>query len=311
MKELAACILAIFVWANLSAQEPRFYKTTSKRNLHYVEASRDFAVVYKINRFYYWDRAGTGPGIVLTDTLLKVPGNQFKGSHYTLIDQSGSFILLTNENTQLTLVNEPDIARVNKELNKAFILKSYVQLSEKLNTEFPLHHFSFRNGYRAWENHTGQDIPNGEFIKRTNQETAFVYDSISKMQHRFVSTLMFVKENCRTADYGILKDSLKTLPAEYSSQSAYFSTSVYEIVNAHPANYYRLVTDFPTAQPIIYSAVSSDKNLVRLLKDVEGFDTQKKEFKKQYNSDKSMLYKIAALYAAVGGLLTWLIVAQP
>ena len=68
--------------------------------------------------------------------------------------------------------------------------------------------------------------------------------------------------------------------------------------------------DFPSDKTIIYFAVDEDKELIKQLKQVQGFDKLKKEFSKEYKNNKTMGFKVISGYALLGILLTWLIVSQ-
>ena len=84
-----------------------------------------------------------------------------------------------------------------------------------------------------------------------------------------------------------------------------------EVKFANPEYFYKLLQDFPTSKTYIYSAVDHDKELVKQLKQVQGYDDLKKEFFKDYRYGKTMPYRILGTYAIIGGLLAWLIIAQP
>jgi len=305
---LSIIILTLLVSTNIFGQYT-FLKTTRKKNLHYLELSNDNVIVYKMGR--YFDKAGSGSAIILTDTLILTKENEFQGKQYSLIKIETHYILLAENGKKYETEPENDLKKVNSELNNAYFLKSYFDLSDKLNNEFPLYHYTFRNGYYAWEKHLNKTISHNEFIEQTDKKIAIIYDSISRKQVEFTKTTTFITDNVSQANYTTLKDSISTLPIDYRPQSAYFDKSVYQISKANPENFYKLLQDFPTSKKFIYFAVDQDKELIKQLKQVQGYDDLKKEFFKDYKYGKTMPYRIFGTYAIIAGLLTWLIIAQP
>jgi len=279
MKLITIFTATFFIFFNSLGQNKIYYKTAKKQNFHYVELNNEFAVVYKMGS--YLDKAGTGSAISNIDTLIKTSEQEFKGSNYLLSNQLNHFYLQSANAKKTNLIIEPDLSKVNTELNNAYFLKSYFDLSDKLNKEFPLYHYSFRNGYYAWNKLSERNTNHDEFIKRTDKEIKIVYDSISNKQKQLTNTANFIKENASKIDYSILKDSLSKLPIEYCPQSCYFSKSVYHIAKANPNNFYRILEDFPSNKTIIYFAVDDDKEVIKQLKQVQGFDKLKKEYLKK------------------------------
>ena len=206
---------------------------------------------------------------------------------------------------------ENDLNKVNSELNNAYCLKSYFDISDKLNKEFSLYHYTFRNGYYAWEKQPNKTISHDKFIEQIDKEIVIIYGSISSKQTSLTKTTNFITANVRQANYSILKDSISTLPIDYRPQSGYFDKSVYQMSKANPEYFYKLLQDFPTSKKFIYFAVDQDKELIKQLKQVQGYDDLKKEFFKEYKYGKTMPYRIIGTYAIIAGLLTWLIIAQP
>lgn len=219
--------------------------------------------------------------------------------------------MLTDKGKKHQTEPEEDLNKVNGELNNAYCLKSYFDLSDKLNKEFPLSHYTFRNGYYVWERHPNKTINHNRFIEQTDKEILMIYDSISRKETALIKTTNFITDNVGKANYSILKDSIRTLPIAYQSQSGYFDKSVYRMVKANPEYFYQLLQDFPTSKTFIYFAVDHDKELIKQLKQVQGYDDLKKEFLKDYKFGKSMPYKTIGIYAIFAGLLIWLIIAQP
>jgi hypothetical protein len=306
--KLSTTILTLLVWFQIFGQHVTFYKTTGKNNLHYLEFSKDNVKVYKMG--YYYDVAGSGSAIILIDTLIFTKENEYKGKYYALFKNGTYYTLLSDNGKKYKTEPENDLNKINSELNNAYCLKSYLDLSDKLNNEFPLYHYTFRNGYYAWEKQPNKTINHNEFIEQTDKEIAIIYDSISRKQTAFTKTTNFITDHVGQTNYSTLIDSLSTLPIDYRPQSGYFDKSVYLISKANPENFYKLLQDFPTSKTFIYFAVDQDKELIKQLKQVQGYDDLKKEFFKDYKYGKTMPYRIIGTYAIIAGLITWLIIAQ-
>ncbi|MBK6836317.1 MAG: hypothetical protein IPG89_19470 [Bacteroidetes bacterium] len=303
--KLLILILSILTSLQISGQNSTFLKTNDKKNLHYLELGSDNVKVYKMGRFY--DKAGVAPSIIQTDTLVFITESEFKGKFYTLLKNKAFYTLIANNGKQFQLEPESEL-KVNTELNNAYCLKSYIDLSHKLNSEFPLNRFTFRNGYIAWEKQANKSVNHNEFVQQIDKEIVVVFDSISKNQNAFTKTTNFILDNVGQGSYPVLKDSLSKLPIDYKPRSGYFDKAVYQMVNSNPENFYKLLQDFPSSKTFIYFAVDYDKELVKKLKEVQGYDLLKKEFFKDYRYRKSMPYRIFGTYAAAAGFIALLII---
>jgi hypothetical protein len=255
-------------------QDVAFFKATGKKDLHYLEFSDGNVKVYKMGLHY--DKAGSGAAIILTDTLFLFKGEEFKGKHYTLFKNGIHYTLVADNGKKYAAEPEDDLNKVNSELNNAYYLKSYFDLSDKLNREFPLNHYSFRNGYYAWQKHPGKTISHNKFMKQTDKETASIYDSIFIKQTALIRTTSFITDNVGHEEYSNLKDSISTLPNDYRPQSGYFDKSVYHMAKSNPEYFYRLLQDFPERKTLIYHAVQNDKELVEELRHIQGYDDLKR-----------------------------------
>ena len=102
-------LLTLLVSFKIFGQDAIFYKTIKKQNVHYLEFSNDKVIVYKMGSYHH--HAGSGPSIILTDTLLKKHENEFSGSIYTLLKTNTSYTLLTNENQKLETQQENNMLR--------------------------------------------------------------------------------------------------------------------------------------------------------------------------------------------------------
>jgi len=307
--KLSITILSILVSLQIYGQGSTFFKTIGKNNLHYLEFSNSYVKVYKMGS--YFDKAGSGSAIILTDTLIFAKENEFKGKQYSLFKNETHYTLLADNGKKYETEPENDLNKINSELNNAYCLKSYFDISDKLSKEFSLYHYTFRNGYYAWKKKPNKTISHDKFIEQIDKEIVIIYDSISSKQASLTKTTNFITANVRQANYSVLKDSIITLPIDYRPQSGYFDKSVYQMSKANPEYFYKLLQDFPTSKKFIYFAVDQDKELIKQLKQVQGYDDFKKEFFKEYKDGKKMPYRTIGTYAIIAGLLTWLIIAQP
>jgi hypothetical protein len=292
----------------LFGQNSIFYKTIGKKNVHYIELDGEKAIVYKMG--WYMDKEGPAPALILTDTLFKISSQEFKGKNYSLLSNNENLTLQDNKKKNLQIEQENNTVKVIIDLNNAYCLKSYFDLSRRINKEYPLYHYTFRNGYDAWTNQTNKNINHNQFIKLTDNTIKFLYDSISTKQNNFTGTTDYITKNVNQSNYSTIKDSLKTLPIDWRPQSGYFDKSVYQIVKTNPEYFYKLLQDFPNDKQFIWFAVDGDEELVKKLKQVQGYDALKKEFLKDYKYGKSMGFRVIGSYAIIAGLLTWLIIAR-
>ncbi len=307
--KLHILILTLIVSSQILGQDLTYFKTIGNKNLHYLEFNNNDVKVYKMGLYY--DKVGSGSAILLIDTLMPIGDSEFRGKQFILIRNSTHYTLVADNGKEYKAEPEHDLNKVNSELNNAYCLKSYFDISEKLNREFPLNHYTFRNGYYAWKKQPNKTMSHYEFIEQTDKEIERIYDSISIEQNALIRTTNFIIENVGQINYSILKDSISTLPIDYRPQSGYFDKSVYQMTKTNPEYFYKLLLDFPEDKKYIYSAVDRDKELVKELKQVQGYDVLKKEFLKDYNYGKTMAYKTTGAYVIIVGLIVWLIIIQP
>lgn len=308
MRTVIILILTIQICLQSHGQNTVFYKTVKKQGQYYLEISNGIAKVYKMGK--YIDKAGSGPAIIKIDTLNKITENEFNGKLFSVIREDGNYVIKSEKGKKLNTEIINDLKSIYLTLNNAYYLKSYFDLSERINAEFPLYHYTFRNGYYAWNKLIERNYNHEEFKIKTNNELKLLYDSIFQYQTKLTNTTNFLIKNANQIEYNTIIDSLRILPIEYSSNSWYFGSAVYQISKANPEYFYKILADFPTNKTVIYFAVNKDKLLVEQLKQVPGYENLKREFIKDYKFGRSMPYKIIIGYAVLGGLLTWLILSQ-
>lgn len=202
------------------------------------------------------------------------------------------------------------MSKVNVDLNNAYYIKSYYDLSTRLDKEFPLFHFSFYSGYGAWDRLKEKGLDHESFMLLTNSDIRSVYDSIAKDETRHTNTTNFIKENAGSVGNSQLRDSLRTLPVTYCPNSCYFIRSVYAMAKADPVVFYQILEDNPSNKTIVHYAVSDDKELIKRLSAVDGYNSLRREFIKDRRYDRSIPYRVFGAYAVIAGLITWLIISQ-
>jgi len=313
MRYICAAILLSLNCLSALAQDGAgrtFLQTNSKTHLYYVDMDNSAAVVYDVGK--YLDKAGMGYSIKKTDTLAR----QADGSY------SGNALKIIRENNRLYLVREdrkgrkfridtvPSSTVFHTNVNNAYYLDSYFRMSRDLNNAYPLFHHSFRDGFRTWKELPDKELDYLQFMEFAHNHISNIRDSISKLQVSRTALTNYIIKNISTLEYNTLKDSLAKLPPEYAGQSRYYS----EVINAaavkRPEYFFRLAEDFPANRSLIFSSVENNKEVFGRMKTVEGHDEIKKEFFKERKFEKSMPYLVIGAYAALGGLITLLIVSQ-
>ncbi|MBL7932686.1 MAG: hypothetical protein JNL60_12330 [Bacteroidia bacterium] len=310
MRRAAYILLVAVIPFLFFGQGAKFYRTIQEKHLHYLEFRAQMVIVYKMGQYY--NKMAPAPAIVLQDTLVKEPGSDsYKGRIYTLEIPGKVYTLRESKKDKYELQVEPDSGKVNAQLNKAYHLKSFFELSRRIDAEFPLGNYDHWTGYREWNRVSEKASDHDKFIELTKQKIKLIYDSVHQKQSKSSNTTNYILANAKQVDYSLLKDSLKTLPIDYRPRSAYFDTCVYRLCKSNPETFYKILQDFPSERQFVYYAVEEDKALVNEIKKVSGHDQLKREFIREKNSGKAIIYRTIAVYAVMGGLIAWLIIAQP
>lgn len=267
--------------------------------------SREIAKIYKMGLTNHFDDTI----IIKLDTLKINIENEFKGNTYSINKKNEDLILkIEHSKTLKTEIIKDKAAFIT--LNKAYYLKSYFDLIDSLDNKFPLNNYSYRNGFNAWNMLVNKSYDHNKFKQNTDREIQTISDSIFNIQTRLIQTTDFITSFVKKVNYSVLRDSIKALNINYSPQSGYFDKSVYQMAKTNPEHFYKLLQDFPKNKKLIYLAVEKDKELIKQLKQVQGYKYLKKEFLKNYRFGKSMLYRGIGMYALCVGLITWGIVSQ-
>jgi hypothetical protein len=197
----------------------------------------------------------------------------------------------------------------HKILNEATILKAYVLLSQRINGDFPLQHYSFRNGFDAWDAWPAKAMPPQAFNTLLTGQLQLVYDNIAVLHKRYAQTLQFIQSNSSNIAYETFKDSLLSLPKNDRSQSRYFYTALQAVAKHHPEYVFQLAEDCPQDQSTIFTSANQDKTLVATLQQVPGHDATKAAFIRDYKAGKRMPYYLVGMYLLLGGIISVLLIA--
>lgn len=313
MKQTIITTLFLLCYLFSAAQDavPKtLFQTNNKMHLYYVHTNNSAAYVFEIGS--YFDKAGTGYSIRNIDTLIKQSAGNYIGKTTKLIyENNKSFLeieLMKTKKFLLGTVKNLEVA--NRNLNNAYYLDNYFKMSEELNKTYTLNHHSFRNGFSAWKELPDKELDYLKFKEFAKKRLREIKDSISYLQDSRIKLTNSIIKNAKTVDYNTLKDSLMKLPAEFISLSGYYSKVINEVAKQKPEYFFKLAEDFPNNRILIFNSVEDDKEVVKGLKAIEGHNEIKKEFLKDKKMGKTMPYRIIGTYAAIGGLITWLILSQ-
>ena len=305
MKLVSGIVVFVLVNAACLHAQPVFFQTGKKNQQHLVQLTPDTAFVYSIGIFY--DKAGTGPAVSFTDTLLRHNANHYSGSKFSIMQDANALRLYKNKKESWPLMAISD-STVYTILNEALLLKSYVLLSERINAAFPLQHYSFRNGFAAWDAWPAKAMPHPAFNTLLTSQLQLIFDNTAAIHNRYTQTLRFMQAAAKEISYNTFKDSLYSLPQQYGVHSSYFHEAMQAVAIHHPAYVFQLVEENPQDQSLIIASVQQHKALVGMLRQVPGHDATRAAFIKDYKAGKRMPYLIVGVYLLLGGLLTVLIV---
>lgn len=313
MKNFIATAILAFITPALFGQQDAdgvFLQTNSKTRLYYVHLNISIARVFQMGS--YLDVAGRGYSIKEEDTLTRQADGTYSGNNIRMMLQENKWYLLTRSKKPVKLVLDraKNLKEVNHNLNNAYYLDNYFEMSNELNQSYRLNHHSFRNGFLSWKELPNQETDHFAFRNFADQQLKMIRDSISSTQNSYVSLMSGILQNLKTIEYDSLKDSLSKLPLVNGSVSRYYATVLNQLASQKPEYFFRLAEDSPALRSSIFSAVEDNEAAVQNLKTAKGHDEIKKQFFKDRRFSKTMPYRIAAMYAVVGGLLTWLILSQ-
>ncbi len=313
MKQTIVIILFLSHYLLASAQDNRtetLLQTNTKNHIYYVDLQESEAYVYRIGRIYDKAAAEAGYLPIKTDTLVKQSDNTYIHENTKLIYVNNKLYLITKfkktKKFQIDTVKNLGVA--NHNLNNAYYLSHYFEMSRELNQKYPLSDQDFRNGFYTWKKLPNKEINYLQFRTFADKQMKATKDSISTLEDSHVALTNYALQNIRSFAYDTLKHYLTQLPVAYRS---YYSTIITEVAKQKPEYFFRLAEDFPTNKYIFFSAYDDNKEVIQGLKSVVGHDDIKKEFFKDRRFGKTMIYRIIAPYAIMGGLLAWLIIAQP
>jgi hypothetical protein len=301
MKILIHIILLLLTIKSFG-QNVLYYKTVGKTNVHYIEISREKIIIYNLG--WTVDKAESGPIINNIDTLIKKDSNTFLGATYTIRVDNNKYLLNSPKFKSQEIIIESNLEKVYTELNNAYCLSSYFKLSNNLNKEFPMYHYSFRNGFYAWNIVANKSISPKIYKLNIDKTINLLYDSISSKQRTFTNTTNYILNNASLKNYNTLRDSLKTLPIDCKPNCGYFDKAVYSLSKSNPENIFKIIEDFPSSTTLIYFAVSNDKKLTKQIKSINIVSDAKKKFMVEYkNFNKFGLKTIGTGALSLGVLI--------
>lgn len=282
----------------------QLFKTHSNKHLHYIDLREETGKVYTMGIFY--DVMATGKSIRHIDTVQRQPDGSYMGRYSHIYHANGQRYLLTTLHKTRKLLLDTTFAPVmNRHLNNAYHLRAYSNMSRRLNTAFPLNHFSFRGGFTTWnslpeETKAMEHMP---FREQTDARFRVVEDSVTAAQLVNVRRLNYLQDHLPQMDYATLNDSVQYLPSLTHDELGYYSTSALAIAEQQPAYYLQLVEDNPDLREEFFFHVVYKKSAVSKVKQVKGHDIVKKEFIKERRRNQWMkVYAFSLFGASLVGL---------
>jgi hypothetical protein len=297
----------------LNGQTNKFYlSSTSFRTVFYVDLEENQATVFKLGK--WMDNAGEGYGIIFSDTIIKQTDSSnllFQGKKTQLQRINGKLYLIENLNKkpkriEVDTVGNTDL--LNSKLNNAYWWDNFFRLSNEINSEFALYHYSFRNGFRLWQSFNNKLNPYTNFKTFTDRKIKLLRDSISIIQNYYTELTNNLISNISTIDYPLLKESLSKLPVDYKPESWYFGTVINAVCNTRPELFFKLAEDMSGQKDKIFRIVEYDKGTIKRLKEADTNSPLKAEFFKWKRDDKLLTVKMMTIPTALCGLLIYLLI---
>jgi hypothetical protein len=289
MKKVLFTCTAILVFITVYAQNDSgnsFFTSTGKQYLFYIDKQEDSATVFRLG--YMLDKAGSGYYINFTDSMTRQAGGD--GYNYT-----GKKTRLENEKDKLYLVFQDVFKHQAKRvelktiaadkkiyttINNGYWWRSFISLTEDLNTKFAWNHYSFRNGFPLWDSFVNKESHYKDFILFTDEKIRKLRDSITAAETVRTGITHNIIDNISTIPYEALKESLSKLPYVYDG-SAYFRTVIEAVCINRPEVFFRLAEELPDLKTPMFSVAGFNRKAVKKLKATETTSPLKKEFFKR------------------------------
>ena len=274
----------------------------------YVELAEPYATVYKLGKVY--DKGMYGLSINYIDTLAKQPGttegfytgkrtqlSQSGNKYYLKLDKTGS---KTNRPIELNLSD--NIEKDYLEINKAYWMDAFVNLSTEINSQFSIQHYSFR-GYNHFDMGNQQLLPYEQFKILADKKINELRDSLVFKHSNYTSITNEVLDNFRTIDYGFLKERIEKL-GKTPDGFDYFNVIIKKVSSEKPEWFYKLAEDIPSNKELMFASVYGS-SVVKKLKAVETDSPVKKEFLKYKRKDRRFTFEAIGISIMGAALLAF------
>lgn len=283
MKQPVVVVLFMIIAAGLQAQDVsgiQYLKGKIKGRLYYIQVQDNRARLFKMGR--YLDKAGTGFSIISIDTLRQQGDGVFATDKMQLKKEGDKYEVTLHGNKRDHFDLKPaDTEKVKTDINNGYYLKNYFAMTDELNKEYQLQHYSFRAGFGSWRTipdaQKSQDID--QFRLFADSQLQQIRDSVSRQHTAYENIMGTILEKMPGIEYRTLLDGVKQLPAEWAGTSHYFSTVIHEVSAKRPEFFFRLAQDLPASErSLIFYSASHKKEVRDKLREVEGDPAIKKAF---------------------------------
>lgn len=289
MKKILFTCTSILGFITADAQDDSgnsFLTSTGKRYLFYIDKHEDSATVFRLG--YMLDKAGSGYYINFTDSMIRqAEGDDYnyKGEKSSLENKQDKLYLVFQDvfKHQAKRVELKTIAadkKIYSTINNGYWWRSFISLTEDLNTKFAWNHYSFRNGFPLWDSFDNKEIHYKDFILFTDEKINMLRDSISAAETVRTGLTKNIIDNISAIPYSALKESLSKLPYIYDG-SAYFRKVIETVCINRPEVFFRLAEELPDLKMPMFSVAGFNRKAVKKLKATETTSPLKKEFFKR------------------------------
>lgn len=285
MKYILAWMLAS-AFLTTSAQDRQLFKTHGKSTLYYTDIHGERGKVYTMGRFY--DAGGSGSSFRNIDTVRQQSDGSYQGQHSHIFRENGELYLVsTFDQRRKFLLDTVSSQVMNNDLNNAYHLRQYVDMSVRLNDAFPMNHFTFRGAFYTWEALPTEirEMDHQLFREKTDVRFKEIEDSVTVIQREHVRRTDYILAHLKQMDYTALKDSLSLLPLS-AHVDEYYANIVTAVALEQPEYYLRLAEDNPGQREALYFIVTSNKAAADRIQQVKGHDAVKKEYMKERKTNQ-------------------------
>ena len=268
------------------AQDRQLFRTHGKKTHFYTDLHSERGKVYAMGGFY--DVAGTGSSIRNIDIVERQSDGSYQGKYSQILREHNNLYLVSTFNkTRKYLLDTVSAQVMNNDLNNAYHLRQYTDMSVRLNNAFPLNHFTFRGSFSTWKALPAniKEMEHQLFRELTDKRFKEIEDSVTFIQREYARTADYILTHLNQMDYTALKDSLHLLPVS-AHVDRYYARIVTAVALQQPEYYLRLAEDNPDQREEIYSPITSNKAAADRIRQVQGHDAVKKEYMKERKADQ-------------------------